>query len=247
MVDIQRIAGPQSITRHNIYPSVKILGSAAEGFSSGEAIAIMEDMAAEALPSNLGYEWSELSFQEKLAGDGGMGFVFGLAIVMVYLILAAQYESWTIPLSVCLGVPTALLGAVAAAMARGLDNNVYTQIGIILLIGLSTKSAILIVEFAKELHDEQGQKPFDAAVNATRLRLRAVFMTALSFILGVLPLLVATGAGAASRQALGTIVFGGMIIASSVGLLVVPLLYFIIQSLEDKATGWKPKAEIAKA
>lgn len=244
IVTVRETTGPQSITRHNSYPAVKILGSAAPGFSSGEALTIMEGMAAQTLPSNMGYEWSDLSYEEKLTSGGGMAAIFAFAILMVYLILAAQYESWTIPLSVCLGVPTALLGAVGAAMARGLDNNVYTQIGIVLLIGLSTKSAILIVEFAKTLHDE-GKSAATAAVDAARLRLRAVLMTAFSFILGVLPLLIADGAGAASRQTLGTVVFGGMLIASTVGLLVVPLLYYVIQSTQDRYGNRAHRRELA--
>lgn len=224
--------GPQTVTRFNLYPSIKIMGNPAPGFSSGQAMDIMEDMAAKTLPSTMGYSWSELSFQEKLAGKGTSA-IFLFAILMVYLVLAAQYESWSIPISVVLSVPTALLGAVLAIMSRGMDNNVYTQIGIVLLIGLSTKSAILIVEFAKSLREE-GKSVFDAAIEATRLRFRAVLMTAFSFILGVIPLLIASGAGAESQKVIGTSVFGGMLVATAVSLAAVPMLYYVIQKVSDK-------------
>jgi HAE1 family hydrophobic/amphiphilic exporter-1 len=183
----------------------------------------------------MGYEWSELSYQEKNAG-GGMVAIFGFAILMVYLVLAAQYESWTLPISVCLSVPTALLGLVLAVMARGMDNNVYTQIGVVLLIGLSTKTAILLTEFAK-LKREEGMSIFDSAIEAVKLRFRAVMMTALSFVLGVLPLLVAQGAGAESRKILGTAIFGGMCAATVLSLAVVPMLYYIVQRLSEGKKG----------
>ncbi|MEO0796448.1 MAG: multidrug efflux RND transporter permease subunit [Verrucomicrobiota bacterium] len=231
-IDIEETLGPQTITRYNLYPSVKIMGNPAPGFSSGDAMAVVENMGNTQLPAAFGYDWTDLSYQEKMA-QGGTTIIFALAIVLVYLVLAAQYESWTLPISVCLAVPTALLGAVAALMARGYDNNVYTQIGIVLLIGLSTKSAILIVEFAKAQR-ETGMSPFDAAVSAARLRFRAVLMTAFSFILGVIPLLVASGAGAESRKAIGTSVFGGMIVATVVSVVVVPMLYFVVQTLSEK-------------
>ncbi len=231
IASVEESYGPQTITRFNLYPSIKIMGNPAPGYSSGQALAIMEDMAAEKLPGTMGYSWSELSFQEKQAA-GGTSAIFLFAILMVYLVLAAQYESWSIPISVVLSVPTALLGAVLAVMARGMDNNVYTQIGIVLLIGLSTKSAILIVEFAKSLREE-GRSVFDAAIEATRLRFRAVLMTAFSFILGVIPLLVASGAGAESQKVIGTSVFGGMLVATALSLAAVPMLYYLIQTLTE--------------
>ncbi|WP_269539225.1 efflux RND transporter permease subunit [Cerasicoccus fimbriatus] len=237
-IDVQETLGPQTITRYNMYPSVKILGSPAPGFSSGDAMEVIENMAEKNLPAAFGYDWTDLSYQEKIA-QGGTAVIFGLAIVLVYLVLAAQYESWTLPISVCLAVPTALLGAVAALMARGYDNNIYTKIGIVLLIGLSTKSAILIVEFAKAQRDD-GMPIFDAALSAARLRFRAVLMTAFSFILGVIPLLIATGAGAESRKAIGTAVFGGMVVATVVSVVVVPMLYYVVQSVSEKF-GRKPK------
>ena len=237
IADVQATFGPQSVTRFQQYPAIKILGSPAPGFSSGEALEIMEGMADEKLSGNLGYAWSELSYQEKKASEGGgTSMIFVFAIFLVYLVLAAQYESWSIPVAVVLSVPTALAGAVVAIMLRGYDNNVYTQIGIVLLIGLSTKSAILIVEFAKVLREE-GKSIFDAAIEATQLRFRAVLMTAFSFILGVIPLLVASGAGAESQKVIGTAVFGGMLAATALSLVAVPMLYYVVQSVAERARG----------
>ncbi len=236
IADIKETFGPQSITHFNMYPSVKIMGNEATGFSSGQAMDAVEKMAKK-IPAALGLQWIELSFQQRVAA-GSTVSIFILAIILVYLVLAAQYESWTIPIAVCMAVPTALAGAVVSVLLRGMDNNVYTQVGIVLLIGLSTKSAILIVEFAMQRHKE-GVSVFDAAVEAVHLRFRAVLMTAFSFILGVIPLLVATGAGAESRKVLGTIVFGGMLVATAVSLAIVPLIYFVIQRIENKLKGEK--------
>ncbi|MFC4993788.1 efflux RND transporter permease subunit [Rubritalea tangerina] len=234
---LTEILGPQTITRFNMYPSVKVMGNPAPGFSSGQAMAIMEDMSDQELPPSMGYSWSELSYQEKQA-SGGMMAIFGFSILMVYLVLAAQYESWTLPISVCLAVPVAILGLVAGVMLRGMDNNVYTQIGIVLLIGLSAKTAILITEFASEKHKE-GLNVFDAACEAVKLRFRAVLMTALSFVLGVIPLVIASGAGAASRQILGTAVLGGMLAATILGMAVVPMLFYVVQSLTERVSNKK--------
>jgi hydrophobic/amphiphilic exporter-1 (mainly G- bacteria), HAE1 family len=235
LASVEETFGPQTVTRFNLYPSVKILGQPNAGFSSGEAITIMEDMAKEKLPDTLGFNWSELSYQEKVAA-GGTTAIFVFAILLVYLVLAAQYESWTIPISVVLSVPTALLGAYLAISWRGMENNVYTQIGIVLLIGLSTKSAILVVEFAKVLREE-GKTVLEAAIESTRLRFRAVMMTALSFILGVIPLLIATGAGSESQKVIGTAVFGGMIAATFLSLAIVPMLYYVVQTLKERFGG----------
>jgi len=235
LASVEETFGPQTVTRFNLYPSVKILGQPNAGFSSGEAIDIMEGMAKEKLPDTLGFNWSELSYQEKMAA-GGTTAIFVFAILLVYLVLAAQYESWTIPISVVLSVPTALLGAYLAISWRGMENNVYTQIGIVLLIGLSTKSAILVVEFAKVLREE-GKTVLEAALEATKLRFRAVMMTALSFILGVIPLLIATGAGSESQRVIGTAVFGGMIAATFLSLAIVPMLYYVVQTLAEKFAG----------
>jgi HAE1 family hydrophobic/amphiphilic exporter-1 len=242
VADVKEILGPQSITRYNMYPSAKIMGQPGDGFSTGQAMGIVEDMAQNKLPTSMGVEWTELSYQEK-AAQGGTNIIYVLAIIMVYLVLAAQYESWSIPVSVCLSVPTALLGAVIALMVGKYDNNVYAQVGVVLLIGLCTKTAILLVEFAKVEH-ESGKSLFDAAMSSARLRFRAVLMTAFSFILGVIPLLLASGAGAESRKVLGATVFGGMLVATVASLIFVPMLYFIVQSATEKtAKQTEPEVE----
>jgi HAE1 family hydrophobic/amphiphilic exporter-1 len=237
VVSIEEILGPQSITRYNMYPSAKIMGQPGEGYSTGQAMAIVENMADQKLPNTMGVEWTELSYQER-AAQGSSNIIYLLAIIMVYLVLAAQYESWSVPVSVCLSVPTALLGAVVALKIAGYDNNVYAQVGIVLLIGLCTKTAILIVEFAKVEHEE-GKSIFEAAMSAANLRFRAVLMTAFSFILGVIPLVVASGAGAESRKVLGATVFGGMLVATVASLIFVPMLYFIVQNASEKANRGK--------
>jgi HAE1 family hydrophobic/amphiphilic exporter-1 len=232
VIKVEEILGPQSITRYNMYPSAKIMGQPGDGYSTGQSMAIVENMSQQKLPSSMGVEWTELSFQEK-AAQGSSNVIYVLAIILVYLVLAAQYESWSIPVSVCLSVPTALLGAVLALISRSMDNNVYAQVGIVLLIGLCTKTAILIVEFAKVEH-ENGKSVFEAAMSAARLRFRAVLMTAFSFILGVIPLVLASGAGAESRKVLGTTVFGGMLVATVASLIFVPMLYYIVQKASEK-------------
>ncbi|WP_018969226.1 efflux RND transporter permease subunit [Rubritalea marina] len=231
---LREILGPQTITRFNMYPSVRIMANPSPGFSSGQAMEILEDMSDNELPPSMGYSWTDLSYQEKQA-SGGMMAIFAFSLLMVYLVLAAQYESWTLPLSVCLAVPIALLGLVAGVMLRGMDNNIYTQVGIVLLIGLSAKTAILITEFAAEQR-KAGHNIFDAAWMAVKLRFRAVLMTALSFVLGVIPLVIASGAGAQSRQILGTAVLGGMLAATILGMVVVPMLYFVVQTLAEKVS-----------
>ncbi|MGA0334118.1 MAG: efflux RND transporter permease subunit, partial [Kiritimatiellia bacterium] len=232
LASIEEIVGPQSITRFNQYPSMKVLGQPAEGFSTGDAMEIVEDMAARKLSASIGYEWVDLSYQEK-AASGSTSLIFGLSIILVYLVLAAQYESWSLPVSVCLSVPTALLGAVVGIMARGYDNNVYTQVGIVLLIGLATKTAILLVEFAN-VQRQEGLSLTDAAAKAVDLRLRAVLMTAFSFILGVLPLLFSTGAGSESQKVIGTTVFSGMVAATFISLIAIPMLYYLVARISGE-------------
>lgn len=235
VIKVKEVLGPQTVKRYNLYPAAKIMGNPAAGYSSGQAMDIIEDAAAKKLPASMGIEWTELSYQEKNS-SGSTTIIFLIAVILVYLVLAAQYESWSIPVSVCLAVPTALLGAVIALIMRDYANDVYAQVGIVLLIGLSTKSAILISEFAKAQR-ETGMSTYDAALSAAKLRLRAVLMTALSFILGVIPLLVATGAGAASRNIIGTTVFGGMLVATVVSLVAVPMLYYVVQVIVEKMFG----------
>jgi hydrophobic/amphiphilic exporter-1 (mainly G- bacteria), HAE1 family len=222
--------GPQIITRYNLYPSSAITGEAAAGFSSGQALKLMERMA-ERFPAGVGFEWTGMSFQEKNVGNQAL-YVFALAVLLVYLVLAAQYESWLTPAAVILVVPLALLGTVAAVAIRGFDNNIYTQIGIVLIIALASKNAILIVEFARELR-AKGECIIDSAVTAARMRFRPILMTSFAFILGIVPLVDARGAGAASRQALGTAVFGGMIAATVLAVFFVPVFFVVIQRISE--------------
>jgi HAE1 family hydrophobic/amphiphilic exporter-1 len=219
------------IPRFNLYPAAAITGSAAPGYSSGQALALLEQMAAQKLPSSMGYEWSGMSYQEKRVGSQSI-YVFGMAVLMVYLVLAAQYESWLLPAAVILVVPLALLGTVAAVAVRGMDNNIYTQVGIVLIIALASKNAILIVEFARDLRN-QGRSILEAAVEASRLRFRPILMTSFAFIFGIFPLVGATGAGAAARRSLGTAVFGGMIAATVLAVFFVPVFYVVMQRLSE--------------
>ena len=233
--------GPEKITRYNLYPSAQIIGFPKPGVSSGDALAAMEGISDNVLPKdNMGYAWSSLSYQEKLVGNSGV-YAAMLAILVVYLILAGQYESWTAPLAVVFSVPLVAIGAVVALNIAGLDNNVFTQVGLVLLIGLGAKNAILIVEFARQ-NRANGMGIVDSAVGAARQRLRPILMTSLAFIAGVAPLVFATGAGAASRNSLGTAVFGGMIGASLLGLLFTPTLYVVVQGLAETLKKPKPSA-----
>jgi hydrophobic/amphiphilic exporter-1 (mainly G- bacteria), HAE1 family len=231
LVDVQDQVGPQIITRYNLYPSAAITGESAPGFSSGQALTLMEEMADSTKPSGVGYEWTGMSYQEKKVGSQSI-YIFALAVLLVYMVLAAQYESWTIPAAVIMVVPLALLGTVAAVAIRGMDINIYTQIGIVLIIALASKNAILIVEFARELRGH-GRSILDAAVEASRQRFRPILMTSFAFILGIVPLVNAEGAGAASRRALGTAVFGGMIAATFLAVFFVPVFYVVVQRLNE--------------
>src|ERR1700756_295233 len=226
---VEQTANPQVISHYNLFRSAEISGSGAPGRSSGQAIADMEALAKNTLPGGMTYDWSGLSLEEIQSG-GKAVILFGLGLVFVYLTLAAQYESFVLPFIVLLAVPVALLGAVGGLSLRGLDNNVYCQIGLVMLIGLSSKNAILIVEFAEQLR-AKGSSIEDAAVEAARIRLRPILMTSLAFILGVLPLVLATGAGKAGRISVGTTVFGGMIAATSLNLIFIPLLYAAVRRL----------------
>jgi HAE1 family hydrophobic/amphiphilic exporter-1 len=193
----------------------------------------MEKCADAVMPPGFQYEWTGMSYQEILAGNQ-VTIIFALAITFIYLFLVAQYESWAIPFGVILSVPVAFFGAISALWVTGLDNNIYTQVGFVLLFGLASKTAILIVEFAKNQHEKEGKGIIESAINAARLRFRAVVMTAVSFILGVLPLVIATGAGAASRRSLGTAVFGGMLVAGIVGTILIPSFYVAVQYMLEK-------------
>src|SRR6266478_2618523 len=229
---LRPIVGPEFVSHYNIYGSALINGAPAPGYSSGQAVAAMERAAQRALPSDYGYEWTGVTYQELKAGSVA-GLVFGLALVFVFLFLAAQYESWSMPFMVILAVPLALFGAMAALWIRGMTIDVYSEIGFVMLIGLAAKNAILIVEFAKRLREE-GRGIVEAAMEAARLRLRPILMTAFAFILGVVPLMVASGAGAASRQSIGTTVFGGMLAATALTLVFVPVFYAMIEGLRER-------------
>jgi HAE1 family hydrophobic/amphiphilic exporter-1 len=232
LVTIRQTTAPSVISHYDLYRSAEIDGSAAPGKTSGEAIAAMERLAKEKLPPGFGYQWTGLSLEEIQAGSKAM-LLFGLGLVVVYLTLAAQYESFSLPFIILLAVPMALLGAIGAVWLRGLENNVYCQIGLVMLIGLSSKNAILIVEFAEQLR-ERGRTIVNAAIEAALIRLRPILMTSFAFILGVLPLVLATGAGQVSRQSVGTTVFGGMIASTFLNLVFIPVLYVVVRSLQAR-------------
>ncbi|HLN39199.1 MAG TPA: multidrug efflux RND transporter permease subunit [Xanthobacteraceae bacterium] len=232
------IAGPYRVPRYNLFPAAEIDGAAAPGYSQGQAIAIMDKLAADTLPDGFATEWTTLAFQQIKAGNTAM-FAFVLAVVFVFLVLAAQYESLTLPLAVIMIVPMCLVAAITGVILRGQDNNILTQVGFVVLIGLAAKNAILIVEFARQLED-QGRTRWDAAVEATRLRLRPILMTSFAFILGVTPLVWAIGAGAELRQTLGTAVFAGMIGVTAFGLIFTPVFYVIARWIAELGL-WRGK------
>ncbi len=223
------ITGPYRVPRYNLFPAAEVQGATLPGFSTGQAIAAMEQLVAANLPAGFGFEWTEIALQEKTAGNTA-AVAFGLAVVFVFLLLAAQYESVLLPLAVILIVPMCLFAAISGVLLRGMDNNILTQIGFVVLIGLAAKNAILIVEFARQA-EEAGANRLDAAVQAARTRLRPILMTSFAFILGVVPLVVATGAGAEMRQALGTAVFYGMLGVTLFGLLFTPVFYVLVRSI----------------
>jgi hydrophobe/amphiphile efflux-1 (HAE1) family protein len=229
LVKVTQTSGPGFTTRYNLFRSVEISGAPAPGYSSTQAVTAMEEVAREVLPAGFGYEWTGLTYQEKKA-EGQAIFIFGLAIIFVFLLLAAQYESWSLPFSVLLATPLVVLGTYLGLLMRGFENNVYAQIGIIMLIGLAAKNAILIVEFAKMEH-EKGMPFMDAAIEGARLRLRPILMTSFAFILGAVPLAIATGSGAQSRQVMGTAVVFGMTIATLIGVFVIPACYAFVMRL----------------
>ncbi|HKH84668.1 MAG TPA: efflux RND transporter permease subunit [Gemmatimonadales bacterium] len=236
VVTVQQSHGPDQATRYNGYPSADINGGPAPGYSSGQAEAAIEGIMRDVLPNGIGYEWTDLTYQQKLSGNTAV-FIFPLCVLLVFLVLAAQYESWSLPLAVILIVPMSLLCAIIGVWLTKGDNNIFTQIGFLVLIGLACKNAILIVEFARELH-LQGKSRVEAALEACRIRLRPILMTSLAFIMGVLPLVFSSGAGAEMRHAMGVAVFSGMLGVTFFGLILTPVFYVVIQGLvEPKRAG----------
>jgi hydrophobe/amphiphile efflux-1 (HAE1) family protein len=238
---VRNIAGPYRVPRYNLYPAAELDGQPAPGYSQGQAIGIMEQLAARVLPPGFSFEWTTLAFQQQRAGNTSI-FAFALGVVFVFLVLAAQFESLTLPLAVIMIVPMCLVASITGVVLRGQDNNILTQVGFIVLIGLAAKNAILIVEFAKQLED-QGRSRREAAQEAARLRFRPILMTSLAFILGVTPLVWAVGAGAELRQVLGTTVFSGMIGVTAFGLVFTPVFYVVARWIAQHAARRRKTSE----
>jgi HAE1 family hydrophobic/amphiphilic exporter-1 len=241
LLNFRQTLSSELITRFNLYPAAAIFGSSAPGFSSGQALTLMEQITKNTLPQGLYYDWTATAYQEKQVGNQAY-FIYILSITLVFFVLAALYESWTRPAAVIMTVPMALVGILLALIIRGFDNDLYTQIGMVLMIALASKNAILIVEFARILRQE-GLSITEAAIEATRRRFRPIFMTSCAFILGVAPLLLATGAGAAGRRAIGTVVFGGMLSSTLLAIPFVPVFFVVMQRLEERLHKSKSPAQ----
>jgi multidrug efflux pump subunit AcrB len=244
LVKVTKMSGPNFVTRFNLYLAAEMMGSPAPGYSSAQAMKAMEEIMAK-MPSNVGYEWSGLTLQEKKS-EGQAPVIFGMAIIFVFLLLAAQYESWSLPFAVLLSVPTVILGTMVGLLLRNFEMNVYAQVGLIMLIGLAAKNAILIVEFAKMKRDD-GMPTLEAALEGAKLRLRPILMTSFAFILGCVPLMLATGSGAASRSTMGTGVVFGMSISTAIGLFLIPVCYVFVQRFSDRKQKTAPPAAPAGA
>jgi multidrug efflux pump len=243
LMDVQQINGPDTVSHYNVYPAALIQGATLPGVSSGQAIEKMERICRENLPSQFSFEWTQLTYQEVTAGNTAI-FIFPLCVLFVFLALAAQYENWSLPLAVILIVPMCLLSALVGVYFRGQDNNIFTQIGFIVLVGLACKNAILIVEFARQ-EMLSGRGPIEAAAEAARLRLRPILMTSFAFILGVLPLVIAEGAGAEMDQALGTAVFAGMIGVTFFGIFLTPVFFSLIMKIFGRHRTKSSKAQLS--
>jgi multidrug efflux pump len=243
VVDYKYVTGPDLITRFNNFPAVKITANAAPGYSTGQAMDALKEVGASVLPANYDIAWSGEAFEAQSSGSSS-AMVFAFGIVMVFLILAAQYEKWSLPVGVLLAVPFALFGALIAILLRGLDNNIYFQIGLTMLVALAAKNAILIFEFAV-MNRESGESVYDAAMTAARERLRPIVMTSLAFILGCVPLAIATGASANSRHAIGTGVIGGMLAATLIAVFFIPMFFYVIETFSEKMGAKKEKLDAA--
>ena len=243
LVAVNQTSGPDRVVRYNMYPSAEINGAPAPGFSSGEAVAFMEELVHKSLPLSMGFEWTELTYQQLLAGNKAI-YVFILSSLLVFLVLVALYESWTLPLAIILIVPMTLMCALGGVWIMNGDNNIFTQIALLVLVGLACKNAILIVEFAKTRREE-GESRQTAAIEACQLRFRPILMTSFAFIMGVLPLYFASGAGSEMRQALGTPVFFGMLGVTLFGLLFTPVFYVVLQAIADRRQLEKPPSATA--
>ncbi|MBE9485387.1 MAG: efflux RND transporter permease subunit, partial [Bacteroidetes bacterium] len=245
LTNIKRIAGPDYTTRFNLFRSAEVTGSPAEGYTSAQAMSALEEVAGEVLPDDMSYSWNAMSFQEKKA-SGSLGMILTFSLLFVFLILAAQYESWSLPFSILLGTPFAIFGAifflwVARLISPSFENNIFAQISFIMLIGMAAKNAILIVEFANE-EFKKGLTLFEAAISAAKSRFRPILMTAFSFIFGVFPLVIASGSGAEARKVMGVALFGGMMIATLLGIFLYPMLFVFI----GKIAGYEKKRKLAE-
>jgi multidrug efflux pump len=240
LLDVRDSSGPVLVLRYNLYTAAAITGDAAPGTSSGQAVSMMQDLAKQELPRSMDSEWTELALLQLQAGNSAMYFFF-LAVVFVFLVLAAQYESWKLPMAVILVVPMCLFCSLLGLQLVGLEVTIFTQIGFVVLVGLASKNAILIVEFAKQ-QQEAGSSPYEATLEACKLRLRPILMTSFAFILGVVPLVTARGAGSEMRRALGTAVFSGMLGVTIFGVFLTPVFYYVIQGIggSKRPTGHKP-------